>query len=407
MITNHNSTGDERPSVSTGSTTTQQFNNPMAQTSKFKSLFFWILLITNVVFAFPLLSAFFAGYLHPSFGHLAFFAGLGFRYILIANFVFLGLWLIFDYRFCLISAFLILLNVNTIDKHFQFHGREVPETAPNCVKVLTYNTQLFGLYKDADMVRRVSEKQQIMNFLKEEQPAIACFQEFFWDKGESLNFHTTDEVLAALNLEDSDEHYYQYFTDTTRGRYYGLAIFSRYRIVNAEPVITDSSSNAIAFVDIKYRGDTIRVYNVHLTSLHMSADDYATSQQLTTDPTLNQNTKRLLKKLSLAAQKRQKQVDILRANMDSCRYPIILCGDFNDTPASYSYNTIARTLKDSFRESGKGFGHTYHGKHLPQYRIDNILHDKRYLSFGHTVGTKLKVSDHYPVIATISLQKRD
>lgn len=379
----------------------------MALSPKFKSVVFWILLSVNILVAIPLFLSFFAGYLRPSYSSLTFFSGLAFLQVLAVNAVFVLVWLFFDYRYCLISLFLILLNVNTIDKNFQFHGREVPETAPNCVTVLSYNTQLFGLYKDDDMANRRAEKDQVIEFLRELKPAIACFQEYFWDKGESLNFHTTDEILSALDMEDSDEHYYQYFTDTTQGRYYGLAIFSRYRIVNAGPVITDTSSNAIAYVDIRYREDTLRIYNAHLSSLHMSASDYEVSKQLTSDPFLNKDTKRLLKKLTTSAKRRQKQVDILRAHMDSCHYPIILCGDFNDTPAGYCYNKLARSLKDSFRESGKGFCYTFHGSNMPNYRIDNILHDKRYLSFGHTVNTKLSVSDHYPVYTTISLQRRD
>lgn len=384
----------------------------MAKTEKNKTIAFWILLAITILCGFPLLQIFFAGVIPPSTSRIVFLLSLGFKYIFIANVVVAVAWFFVDYRYSLITILLILLNTNTIDKYFQFKGTEAPEKAPNCIKVMSYNARLFGLYKDDDMDARRKDRAEIIHYLKEVKPDIVCFQEYFWDKGESLNFHTTDDILTALDLDDNDEHYYQYFTDTTQGKYfYGIAIFSRYRIVHAEPVITDHSSNAIAYIDIKYRGDTIRVYNVHLASLHLSVTDYATSQQLASmehqDPKLQKNTKQLLKKLTSAANRRQKQVDILRAQMDSCTYPIILCGDFNDPPASYSYHQLAKDLKDSFRESGNGFGHTYKEKNMPHYRIDYILHDKRYLSFGHTVDARINISDHYPIYTTISLQKRE
>lgn len=384
----------------------------MKKTERFKKFTFWGMIALTILCGLPLLLTFFAGMVPPSVSKVVFLLTLGFKYVFVANVVIAVLWFFVDYRYALISVLLILLNTNTIDKYFQFQGSDVPEKLPNSIKIVSYNARLFGLYKDDDMDKRRGDKAIIMQFLKEERPDIVCFQEYFWDKSESLNFHTTDEVLSVLEMEENDEHYYQYFTDTAQGKFfYGLAIFSRYRILHAEPVITDYSSNAIIYIDIKYKGDTIRVYNAHLASLHLSVSDYATSQQLASnnpkDPMFQENTKRLLKKLTSAANRRQKQVDILRAHMDSCHYPIILCGDFNDPPSSYSYNRLAHSMKDSFRESGRGFGYTYQGDHMPHYRIDYILHDKRYHSFGHTVQTQIPVSDHFPILTTLSLQKKE
>ena len=53
-----------------------------------------------------------------------------------------------------------------------------------------------------DMKKRVTEKDEIMRYIGEVQPDILCFQEYFWDKSEQLQFHTTDTLLEILNLED-------------------------------------------------------------------------------------------------------------------------------------------------------------------------------------------------------------
>jgi endonuclease/exonuclease/phosphatase family metal-dependent hydrolase len=142
----------------------------------------------------------------------------------------------------------------------------------------------------------------------------------------------------------------------------------------------------------------------------MSATDYAISKQLTTNagqnPTFEKDAKKLYHKVTDAAAIRQKQADSLRSHIDKCPYPVIVCGDFNDTPAGYCYNTIARHLEDAFRRSGKGSGATYHGNNMPKYRIDYILHSPCYLSYGYTVGKEMDISDHYPITTTISLLKK-
>ena len=383
----------------------------MAKKEMAKKVLFWIVLISNAIFAVFLLLSWLAGFVHPSVSRLVVFCGLGFPYLLFINIGFVLLWLFMDYRFSLLSIVFILLNINTIDKHFQFRGAEVPENCPNSIKVLSYNVNLFGLYQDSDMGQRRADLQKIISYLQGVNPDIACFQEFFWDKSETLNFHTRDQVAALMHVEETPEHCYLYFTDTSQSKYYfGLAIYSKYKIVNAGPVLDDQSSNAIIYVDIKFREDTVRVYNAHLASIHMSATDYAISRQLTThagqNPTFEKDAKKLYRKVSDAAIVRQKQADSLRNHIDKCPYPVVVCGDFNDTPAGYCYNTIARHLDDSFRKSGRGTGVTYHGHSMPNYRIDYILHSPFYLSYGHTVGEEMGISDHYPITTVISLFKK-
>jgi endonuclease/exonuclease/phosphatase family metal-dependent hydrolase len=95
----------------------------------------------------------------------------------------------------------------------------------------------------------------------------------------------------------------------------------------------------------------------------------------------------------------------MKQHLNKCPHYIILCGDLNDSPASFAYNKMARNLKDSFRESGRGMGETYLGETFPKFRIDYILHDKAYKSYGHTIGSNISVSDHYPVYTWISLYR--
>jgi endonuclease/exonuclease/phosphatase family metal-dependent hydrolase len=84
-------------------------------------------------------------------------------------------------------------------------------------------------------------------------------------------------------------------------------------------------------------------------------------------------------------------------------YPVIICGDFNDTPSSYTYHQLSEGLIDAFKESGNGIGHTYGGA-LPSFRIDYILHDERFKSTRFNT-IRSKFSDHYPITTSLKLQE--
>lgn len=394
----------------------RQKNYNKSQKPKKKSLlgvmFRVLLLSLNVLAAIALLFSFLSSFFPPSFSVLMSYCGLAFPYILIVNFVFVVLWLIFNYKYSLISLFLILINVNNVDRCFQLRATPKPEVCASCVKVMSYNAKLFGLYDVDTKAERDRNLKEVFDLLAREKPEILCIQEFFCDGSGKLKFPTTDTIMNILNLYDKKRNCYQYFyaNNTKRDYHYGMAVFSRYRILNGDFVdMGDSSANSSIYVDIKYRSDTIRIYNVHLTSIHMDEEDYAIGRDISAngidDPNLDKKAKILYRKIGKAFVERQHQVRALRTHIDSCNYPVIICGDFNDSPVSYAYRKVSHGFKDAYRESGEGRGQTYFGDAFPSFRIDYILHDKRYKSFGYTTYDSLTVSDHYPIWTNISLLK--
>ncbi len=370
-----------------------------------KNLGKWLLIGLTVIAAGALFFSYMAKIILPSFSSVIAYCGLLFPYFLIINLGFVILWLIIDYRWALIPTLVILLNINNIDKHFQLRAQEKPETCANCIKVMSYNARLFNMYED----NRKEINKEVMNFLHRESPDILCVQEYFYDSSGKLGYNTTEEVLKALDLPDNNKSYKLYLPlGKSRGYQYGLAVFSRYRIINSGVVETkDSSANKSMYVDIRYNGDTLRIYNIHLSSMRLGSEDYATGNAVLhnngEDPEIDEKAMKLYRKIAYAFEQRQYQAKCVRADMDSCTYPIIVCGDFNDSPGSFSYHKISHGMRDTFRQSGKGTGTTYAGEVFPAYRIDYILHDRQYNDFGHTVCTNLKASDHYPIYAYISI----
>ena len=78
--------------------------------------------------------------------------------------------------------------------------------------------------------------------------------------------------------------------------------------------------------------------------------------------------------------------------MNNSPFPVIICGDFNDTPLSYTYNKFASNYTDAFRNSSSGLGITYAGK-VPAGRIDYIFHSKDLNSSNFTIQKEV-YSDH-------------
>ncbi len=371
-----------------------------------KSFAKFLLLSLTFAAAIALLFSYLAKLIPPTASHLIAFCGLLFPYFLFANLGFAVIWLFIDYRWSLLPTVIILLNINNIDRHFQMRAQEKPETCANCLKVMSYNVRMFNMFEE----HRNESKIKVMSFLKRERPDILCIQEYLYDESGRTHYNTTQHILEALGLPDNNKTYRTYLLPNSISGYRsGLAIFSRYRIIDCGVVeMPDSSANKTMYVDIRYNSDTLRIYNLHLSSMRLDNDDYATGKAILhnnadTASDMNYKVRKLNTKITSAFESRQYQARSVRRSIDSCQYPVIVCGDFNDSPSSYSYNKIARRLKDSFRSSGKGTGTTYAGEVFPTYRIDYILHDRRYNDFGYTVCREIDASDHFPIYTYISI----
>ena len=76
---------------------------------------------------------------------------------------------------------------------------------------------------------------------------------------------------------------------------------------------------------------------------------------------------------------------------------IIVCGDFNDSPVSYTHHRIASCgLTDAFVAAGNGLGRSFNRDAIV-VRIDNILHSKHWKAYRCEVDDSNKDSDHYPI----------
>jgi endonuclease/exonuclease/phosphatase family metal-dependent hydrolase len=375
---------------------------PAATTRPKRSFWGKVLRWTNWIAILFLLFSYLAPFISPRvFWPVAFF-GISYPVLFALNLLFVIYWLIRWRMFFLNSFFAIALGFPILSGYMTFNSSHIPEAALHAthkIKFMSFNTKLFDLY---NWSHNMETRNKIFGLFKTESPDIICMQEFYnQDKGPFRNLDTLCRLLKA-------KHTHSEYTVNLRGNdHWGMATFSSYPIVNKGHIdFNVAGNNSCIFTDIDIDGDTIRVYNMHLQSMHFSNSDYKYMADLLEVKDVHEleGSRTILRRLKWAFRRRAGQADIIADHIHTCRYPVIICGDFNDTPASYTYHTLSRGLTDAFRESGNGFGRTYFGK-FPSFRIDYILHSPRLLSWGYqTIITDL--SDHYPITCFFSVKKQ-
>lgn len=360
---------------------------------------FWIL---NILALIGLGLSYLAAYISPvKVWWLALF-GLAYGTLLVINLLFVVFWLLRKNKRYRYSLLLSLLGIGKIFGMFQISFThqldDAAQKEKGRLKVMSFNVRLFDLY---NWFHSTDTRDRIFEFLDKEKPDVLCFQEFFSSE-RGAPFYRNDDTLRKLLSMYS---HIEYTLTLHEGDHWGIATFSKYPILNKQAVhFQKRGGNIFIYTDIKAGDDTIRVFNTHLESVRFRWEDYKFIQNLGNDEVQQDEVKgglNILRRLKRAFVKRSMQVQVLHDTMDASPYPIILCGDFNDSPPSYTYHILADDLKDAYRESGSGFGKTYSGP-FPSFRIDYIFHDKRINSYGYKTMHE-ELSDHYPISCWVEL----
>ncbi len=360
-----------------------------------KKLLKLLLLVATVVFALILMFANTAPYTNPADFWVPAFLGLGYIFLVFINLLVVLFWGYHKKGYCLIPLVVILLSYPNIKKLVAFKDPSKPSEKVQLTKLMSYNVKNFDYYNWKEDLKA---RNKMMEHIKTEAPDIIAFQEFF--TGGKKGWDNVTYLTKELNYT---HHFFQpKITIKEREEYYGIAIFSKFPILNQLHVpFYNSRTNAFIYTDLLIESDTIRLYNMHLQSIHLDHSDQilesGDDQIIDVD-----GTKSTINKLKRAYAKRSEQVYIAQKNIKNSPYPVLLCGDFNDTPISYAYQSIANLLEDSYLNAGLGLGGTYVGP-LPSFRIDYIFNDDAFKVVDFQT-VNLKLSDHKPIMATFYLK---
>ena len=340
----------------------------------------YLLIAANVVAALLLAASYVSAYIPPDRWWFPAFLCLSYPVFLAINFVFIVFWMIVKPRFMVLSLVVVLSGAGFFNRYVRFRGKTAEGDG---IKVLSFNVNHFQGDKKYSPAAAASK---IIDFIDEQDADIVCFQEVRLNRNDIFNLRETVNRLENVN-------HYQYARSSST---YGSVTMTRYPIISMGEIRFDDTRNITIFTDIVIDDDTVRVFNVHLQSYLIDPSSYSVIDSL--DLSEGKGIRELREiggKIKTASAMRAEQVRKIRENIDSSPYKVVVCGDFNDTPVSYSYQKIRGDLKDAFVESGRGVGRTYVGK-LPSFRIDYILHSREFDSFNFkTIG--FRISDHLPI----------
>lgn len=327
-----------------------------------------------------LLLAYLAPYINPQdFWPISFF-GLSYKLWFLLNIALLFFWLLLGKKRWLYNAFFILIGVHFVARNIQFNTSDKSEKD---IKICSFNSNVQSVYNDGNTSKEINKH------LVENKYDVAVLIEW----------------LDAKGKISSSAYPYQQFIklDAKKNKYnYGLRFVSKHKILNWERIkYTHHTNNMAAFFDVEINNEIIRFFTVHLHSNSVSSKDYHTLVNVEMDDDYKHYAVNFAKRLKTQIQRRADQTNTVLAAIDESPYPVVIMGDFNDTPQSFTYQQLKEGRKDAFIERGSGWGATYL-KPFPILRIDYILHGDELECTSYNCNSNIK-SDHALVEASFKM----
>ena len=306
-----------------------------------------------------------------------------FPIFLIADLCFIILWLLFRSRLVLVPIASVLLVAGYVLDYCPLHFLAgSSEAADSTLTIISFNV---GYMKNDE------QREELIRFINTSDADIVCLQEL-------------SKTFIKTHQEWIDSTGYQYLQSGSE------AVLSRYPFLSDTIHIsypTRSNHSMACWIDCL--GDSVLVINNHLESNKLSPeekDEYSSAIKDPNSEALKSSSRLLVGKLSEATAYRGAQTDSIRALAErNTGHPVILCGDLNETPISYTYQQLARSLTSAYRQAGCGPGFTYSQRSFP-VRIDHLFFSREWECTSCRVDRTVTSSDHYPLIVRLSKKVR-
>ena len=352
----------------------------------YAKILLWPVLAVNLLVALLLIGCAYSPVLPVESLPLLSLAGLAMPFVLVANGAFLILWLLLYKRFMLVSVVAFLVCFPQIRVFFPINvSRQIPPE--ESIKVMSYNI----LSSNISSVTANGEN-PVIQYLESSGADIICLQEFPFSVLQRSG--RTKKLLTDYPYKS-----YEVSKESDASAHF-LCCFSKYPILSVENLDFNSSANGCAKYRIRYGDDTVVVYNCHLQTNNLNDTDKSAYEHLLANPKnilVGEGVKEIVWKLQTSVVMRAAQIDLVVADMrGEPLSDVIVCGDFNDSPISYTCNVLSKTLTNAYTVSGNGPGFSY-GRNKMFYRIDHIFCSPDFEAYGCMVDRSVTMSDHYPI----------
>ncbi len=300
----------------------------------------------------------------PRLQHLFIPFGLAAPFIIGLNLLLALFWIIRWKPIAFLPVLLLAIGYGVVSRHIQLPVLKQYEKRTSAdIDVTTYNVHIF---RDADWNGSIDS---IAKYIKTTDPDILAIQEYY--ASSSMPADTIGTIMGG----------YPYFktfyirSEPGSGVGYGLAPIQPPQ---------DLAFGRDSLREREQRRHVCRHDNRgrHRPSLQLPHADNGCQQQRhsprggvenESQIEMKAGLKRIMGKLRNNGIKRAAQADIVAGYVQSSPYPVILCGDFNDVPASYTYKKLSQGLKDGFKAAGRGYAHSFRELHS-LFNVDYVFY---------------------------------
>jgi endonuclease/exonuclease/phosphatase family metal-dependent hydrolase len=340
-----------------------------------------------------------AAYINPNVMWQFSFLGMLFPILIIVNLLFAFMWIVKLKWFALVPMLSMILCYKFIILSFGLNfGKGIEKGA----KILSWNVRNFDLY---NWNKNRETRTAMMQVIADEKPDILCLQEYYTDNGIIMDndSYLSDTLGFRYHHFKPTATITKPYKKTTIKQKWGVAIFSKFPIIETGRIdFKNSKSNDCIYADLLLGGDTVRVYNMHLQSIHLGYDDYNILQDMEEYQKPKWfEMRKILAKIKRGMLRRSGQAEQVAEHVTAAGKTSIISGDFNDTPISYTYHVLASDMNDAFAQKGFGMGKTFINR-LYQFRIDYLLASSN-VQFNSYKTINKSLSDHYALSATFSM----
>ena len=308
--------------------------------------------------------------------------GLVYPMLFFANCFYILLWLFQDVKWMIPSTLCVLIGWNYTSGFIGINGSNSTVNKED-INILSYNTNFFAGDGSRNGSQIINDFMDFMDGLGEID--ILCVQEFNQIYTEAILDHNRGYKMANVGNKRT-------------------AIFTSFPIIDSGDIDFGTRTNSCVWADLKINDDTIRVFSTHLKSNNITKE---------TDNVLNnidlqqgntwKGARNILSKYRQTAITRAEQAKEIKKHINSTTHPVIVAGDMNEPPSSYTYNLLCDDMKDAFREKASGIESTYGGR-IPFLRIDYIFTSKEIDIIDYETYN-VNFSDHYPIRSYLRVQE--
>nr|WP_293838896.1 endonuclease/exonuclease/phosphatase family protein [uncultured Arsenicibacter sp.] len=290
----------------------------------------------------------------------------------------------------MLSLMVMLAGFWLWPRTFSLHWgqQKAPEPATS-LSVFSYNVMGFNV-SDRDK-RDTAKIREMTDWVVGLDADVKCFQEF--------QSHTNRGPLNMVERFRQTGYRYQVLMNPGHNDYPGTALFSRYPILDSGREAFGREMNGLVWADLQTGRKRVRVICIHLQSMGIRVGRVIRQDEMAG---VRHETKGILGALKSGFIDRREQLTLVEKYIDESPYPVIVTGDFNETPYSVVYTLLRRKLSNAFEEAGHGFGFTLNRS--PRFiRIDNQFFNPAIKAVDFQTFRSVPFSDHYPIMGSYAV----